>query len=53
MKILLVDDDLMNITALKIILKYKIKLSDSVLIDCASDGLEAVNAVKEDTRQNN
>ena len=45
-KILLVDDDDYNIKALKIILKYHIKLNVDLICDEAVNGMEALAAVK-------
>ena len=48
----MVDDDPTNIMALRIILRHNIKIHPDIVIDEAIDGLEAVNAVKEDISAN-
>ena len=52
-KILLVDDEDYNLTALKIILKYHIKVDVDKFCDEAVNGKEAFEAVKNNVINNN
>ena len=47
-KILIVDDQTFNIEALKIILKYKLRIDTAFCCDYAYDGLEALKKVIND-----
>ena len=47
-KILIVDDQLFNIDALKVILKYRLKIDTDEICDVAFNGFEAIKKVIED-----
>ena len=49
-KILIVDDQDYNINAIRIILKYVIKIDPSILIDTALNGFEALEKMKINVR---
>ena len=51
-KLLIVDDEEFNQKALKIILKYSIKLDPQVKIDVANNGKEAVEMIVNDINKN-
>ena len=51
-RILLVDDQGFNITALKIILKFQFKINSDEKCDVAMNGEEAVKAVVDDFKKN-
>ena len=52
-KILIVEDELFNIHALKIILKYKVGFDSDKLVDSAKNGIEAIDVIKKDLAFNN
>jgi len=52
-KILIVDDIGYNIQALKIILKYSVKLDVETICDHATDGQEAFDVLKKDVEEIN
>jgi CheY-like chemotaxis protein len=51
-KLMIVDDEEFNQKALKIILKYSIKLDPEVKIDVANNGKEAVDLILNDINEN-
>ena len=52
-KILIVDDIGYNIQALKIILKYSVKIDVETICDHATDGQEAFDILKKDVEEIN
>ena len=52
-RVLIVDDEVFNIQAIKIILKYYIKLDPDLVCDSAKNGEEALEMVKRNVKKNN
>ena len=52
-RILIVDDEVFNIQAIKIIMKYFIKLDPELVCDTAQNGEDAVDKIKKNVKKNN
>jgi CheY-like chemotaxis protein len=52
-RILIVDDEVFNIQAIKIIMKYFIKLDPELVCDTAQNGEDAVDKIKKNVMKNN